>query len=263
VREGHINVARLLIAAELPNPPKFKRTIFSKSFVDSAGRGNLRVLEGLVDDDSFPWLLLYGREALMAAVKGNVELAVKRLISWKPDLLNSRGSRLDSSYLVPQTLTRTVISLAAENGQADMVRLLLGYDDIKPDSSDRLKRTALAYAAAAGKEAVVKLLIARRDVDPNARDIKRQTPLILAVLNGHEGVVRTMLQSESLRMDMRDIDGRTALWHATESGNGQIVKLLQDMRRETEPDFSISFVFPKKQASRQSGMLSSIGNEAM
>jgi hypothetical protein len=256
-------VARLLIVAELPNPEKFKQNIISRSLIDNARRGNMKVLGDLLDDDSFPWLPLHAREALMAAVQENVELAVKQLISWKPDLLNSRGSRLDSSWGVPQTTTRTVISLAAENGQADMVRLLLGYDDIKPDYPDRFKRTALAYAAAAGKDAVVKLLIARRDVNPNAKDIKLQTPLMLATINGHEDVVRTMLQCEAVRMDMRDIDGRTALWHATESGNGQIVSLLRDTKRETELDFSISFVFPKKKASRQSGMFSSVGDEAM
>ena len=47
--------------------------------------------------------------------------------------------------------------------------------------------TPLAWAAGNGHEEVVKILLGRDDIDPNKPGMHGRTPLLLATRNQHEG----------------------------------------------------------------------------
>jgi len=62
-------------------------------------------------------------------------------------------------------------------------------------ATDSCGNTAIAWAARRGHEEVVGILLGRNDVNPNTVDtISGQTPLLWAAGNGHEGVVRVLLK---------------------------------------------------------------------
>jgi len=78
---------------------------------------------------------------------------------------------------------------AACNGHEEVVKVLLGRDDIDPNKPDHFGRTPLWLAASNAHEGVVKVLLERGDVNPDKPDEDGQTPLSQAAFYGHEGVV--------------------------------------------------------------------------
>ena len=107
-----------------------------------------------------------------------------------------------------------------------MVKLLLAKDGVDPDSKDSVGRTPLWWAAENGHEAVVKLLLAKDGVDPDSKDSFGRTPLSWAAANGHEAVVKLLLAKDGVDPDSKDSFGQTPLSWAAENGHEAVVKLL-------------------------------------
>jgi len=120
----------------------------------------------------------------------------------------------------------TALSLAAGEGHEEVVRMLLGHQEVTPDKSDELDMTPLAYAAWRGHEGVVGILLGREDVNPNNPDEGGMTPLMLAAMHGHEGVVKMLLRREEVNPDKQDNSSRTPLWHAVRHGHEGVVEIL-------------------------------------
>jgi hypothetical protein len=124
---------------------------------------------------------------------------------------------------------RTPLSWAAENGDTDVVKLLLDTGEVDVDAKNvQNGRTALSYAAESGHVAVVKSLLETGRVDVDAKDRQnRRTALSYAAQNGHEAVVKLLLNTGKVDVDIKDIQhGRTALLYASENGHEAVVKLL-------------------------------------
>ena len=133
---------------------------------------------------------------------------------------------------------QTPLSWAAKNGHVGTVQLLLGRNDVNPDTPNTyLSRTPLLWAAENGHEGIVKLLLGRKDVNPDIPDRRyRQTPLSLAAQTGHEGIVKLLLERKYVNPDTPDtIDGRTPLLWAAENGHEGVVKLLLG-QKDVNPD---------------------------
>ena len=120
----------------------------------------------------------------------------------------------------------TPLLWAAWNGHEEVVRFLLGQENISPDRSDRQGRTPLWRAASGGHEGAVRLLLKQRDVDPNSQDKTGETPLQSAVLNRHVGVVKLLIGSEDVNLNCPNKEGQTALWLAAVLGTEEVVKIL-------------------------------------
>jgi len=88
-------------------------------------------------------------------------------------------------------------------------------------------RTPLSWASYNGHEEVVKILLGREEVNPDKPDKNGQTPLFNAILNGHEGVVKILLEREDVDSDKPNNWGSTPLSYATFKGYDRIVGLLQ------------------------------------
>jgi len=95
---------------------------------------------------------------------------------------------------------RSPLSWAARNGHGEVVKILLGREEVKPDKLDNDGATPLSYAAEYGHEEVVKILL-EREVNPDKPDHGGQTPLSYAAQNGDEGVVKTLLGREEVDPD--------------------------------------------------------------
>ncbi|OLQ11111.1 Ankyrin repeat domain-containing protein 50 [Symbiodinium microadriaticum] len=101
---------------------------------------------------------------------------------------------------------------AAKGGHAPVLRLLLeaGAQVDLPSSGGR---TALMCAASEGHQAVLQLLL-EAGAQKDARDNRGNTALIYSAMTGHARVAELLLEAGADK-DVRDINGNTALMMAT------------------------------------------------
>lgn len=121
---------------------------------------------------------------------------------------------------------QTPLSRAAENGNSEVVRLLVDRSDVDADSKDSWERTPLSYAAEGGHLAIAKLLVGRDDVDVDAKDISCRTPLSYAAQRGHLEVVKLLADREDVNADSKDYFGRTPICYAARNRHLDITRLL-------------------------------------
>ena len=129
----------------------------------------------------------------------------------------------------------TPLSYAAWNGHEGVVEMLLRREEVNPNKPGNYGMTPLSYAAWNRHEGVVKMLLGREGVDPNKPNNDGGTPLSYAALGGHEGVVKILLGRKEVNPDKPDNNGRTPLTDAVMSGHEGAVKILLG-RKEVNPD---------------------------
>jgi len=135
----------------------------------------------------------------------------------------------------PDRWGRTPLSYAAEYGYGEVVKMLLGRKEVNPNKPDDEDETPLNHAALSGKGEVVKMLLERGDVNPDQPGCWDRTALSCAAWQGHESVVRILLGHEEVNLDKPDYWGRTPLSCAAGDGKGEVVKMLLG-RKEVNPD---------------------------
>jgi len=84
------------------------------------------------------------------------------------------------------------IQWAGDGRHEEVVRILLGRNDVNPDHADKRGRTPLSWAAGYGSEESVRMLLERDDINPHSVDKSGRTPLSWAEKNGHEKIVRML-----------------------------------------------------------------------
>ena len=100
----------------------------------------------------------------------------------------------------------TPLLLAAQNGHARIVSLLLATNQLDPDHRDgKYKLTPLSWAAAKGHVEVVKILLAVEGVNPDSFNRIRRTPLSHAAENGHVEIVKLLLETGKVALHSRDV----------------------------------------------------------
>jgi len=131
----------------------------------------------------------------------------------------------------------TALIWAARRGHEEVVKMLLGREDVNPDQADTAYgRTPLSWAAKNGHSGIVKMLLQREEVNPDHADtFCDRAPLLWAAENGHEGIVK-MLLGRDVNPDQADTGcGRRPLVWATMDGHEGIVKMLLQ-REKVNPD---------------------------
>jgi ankyrin repeat protein len=130
--------------------------------------------------------------------------------------------------------SQTPLSLTAKNGHKAVVKILLETGIVDVNSKDNQSRTPLSLAVDNGQEAVVKMLLETGLVDVNSKDNKSRTPLSLAVGYGHEAVANILLKADLVDVDSKDKYGRTPLSLAVQNEEVAIVKILLDAGADFE-----------------------------
>jgi len=127
------------------------------------------------------------------------------------------------------------LAWAARNGHEEMVKMLLGREEVDPDEPNDYGQTPLFYAAEMGNEEVVKLLLGREEVNPDCSDNDGRAPLSHAAGKGCERVMEILLGREEVNPEKLDNGGRTPLSYAAQEIRGGAVKMLLG-REEVNPD---------------------------
>ena len=152
------------------------------------------------------------------------------------DVVQLLLARNDVNADKPDSNGETPLWRASMNGHERVVKLLLARSDVDPNKPDKYDRTPLLQASFYGHEGVVKLLLARNDVNANKLSgYYRQTPLLNACWSGHEGVVKLLLARNDVNADKPDSDGETPLRRASQNGHEGVVKLLL-ARSDVDPN---------------------------
>ena len=129
---------------------------------------------------------------------------------------------------------QTSLCIAAGEGHALPLELLLGRDDVDVNHKNSRGDTPLSLAAEEGHEVVVKLLLNRDDVDVNHKNHYGDTPLSAIVrFNRHTAVVELLLQGNA-DPNIWDNIRRTPLTWAAFYGNYDVVKLLLQHNADTD-----------------------------
>ncbi|QCG87436.1 ankyrin repeat domain-containing protein [Azospirillum sp. TSH100] len=151
------------------------------------------------------------RESVLALLRNPAELSRTLQAGANAD------TRLDNG--------KTLLMIAAEQGLADAVRVLLDRH-ARTDLRTSDGATAVMYAAWGGHDAVVRALAdGGADLDTTNSDGK--TALMAAAARGHEDVARTLIQ-RGVMVDRTTAYGWSALMYAANNGHEAVAKLLLD-----------------------------------
>ncbi|KAA8649917.1 hypothetical protein EYZ11_009027 [Aspergillus tanneri] len=123
---------------------------------------------------------------------------------------------------------QSALSLAAQHGHIEIVRLLLAQDGVDPNSGDMYDRGPLSLAAWYGHEQIVQVLLRVQGINAHARDAHGLTPLALAAWNGQAAVVELLVQQPGVDVNSHDIFNQSVLMLAVRRGQANVIQLLLD-----------------------------------
>jgi len=151
------------------------------------------------------------RESVLALLRNPAELSRTLQAGASAD------TRLDNG--------KTLLMIAAEQGLADAVRVLLERH-ARTDLRTSDGATAVMYAAWGGHDAVVRAL-AEGGADLDTTNSDGKTALMAAAARGHQEVARTLIQ-RGVMVDRTTAYGWSALMYAANNGHEAVAKLLLD-----------------------------------
>ncbi|KAL8768317.1 MAG: hypothetical protein Q9194_005742 [Teloschistes cf. exilis] len=191
-REGHRNVAELLLAHDYAN-------------------AGLPDLDGMTP---LHWTALYGhRDTIKLSFARDDENAAL------PD--NHGRTPAD----VADNNGNTPLLTAVGNGRWKCVSLLLK-KGVQVNSTNSKNITPLLAAVDEGNISVVKLLLAQKDLRADITNQDGHTPLACAVIHGHEEIVKLLIDRNDVQVDSKDHKGRAPLSYAVGQGRLSIAKKL-------------------------------------
>ncbi|KAL8711263.1 MAG: hypothetical protein Q9225_007149 [Loekoesia sp. 1 TL-2023] len=123
---------------------------------------------------------------------------------------------------------RTLLSRAAERGNADMVEFLLQRNDVLVNAKcRRYGWTPLMYASRGGHDQIIRLLLERKEVEVDRKDSRRITALNIAATHNRTEAARVLLDSKRVDVNWQGCDyGGSSLISAIKKGNADLVKML-------------------------------------
>jgi len=189
-----------------------------RDFLEAASFGNQEEMQQLLDEglDVDSVEARGGDTALHSATWANKLDAVKFLIDNQADtnIKNAAG------------YTPLLLAVRREGaGSLDIMKTLLLHGRAKPWVTNNNGNTALHWAAHLGRMDVVKWLLGEDDLVIDMPNEDGLTPLMLAATSGKDNMVKLLLENKA-SYDMEGSFGRTPLEQAAHKGHARVVQLL-------------------------------------
>ena len=156
-------------------------------------------------------------------------------VGWPPLVLTARDGNLDATKLLLRrgadpnigTIGRKAYHLAAENGHAEVVDLLLQQPLVDVNAKDFSGQTMLHKASRQKYEKVVVLLLEQEGIETDSMDDSGWTPLMCAMGSETAAVIRLLLARPEVNPNVSLKDhGQTPLWMSVTQSNKEIIKML-------------------------------------
>ncbi len=128
--------------------------------------------------------------------------------------------------LESQYTRKTLLLLATECQDIDLVQLLLEITEIKINHQDHKGYSPIILACERGNQIILEELL-KREASIDSQTNKGKTALMIAAKNGNE-VILKMLLDHGANIELKDITGKTALMIAAKNGNEVILEMLLD-----------------------------------
>ena len=153
-----------------------------------------------------------------------------------PDVIETLLDTCDLDVESKNYKGRSVLSVAASIGAADIVKLLLHRcKNINLNSQDLMQSTPLHLASSSTNHpsapALLLLLLHDPRTDPTLTNEFGQTPLHISISRGCKALVPVLLQHPGVNPNQPDGNGNTPLLIACEKGYNEIVKVLLEHPR--------------------------------
>ncbi|KAF5564565.1 ankyrin repeat-containing protein [Fusarium phyllophilum] len=170
VKEGHPGVVRLLLDMETVNPDAFDNDDGCSVLWYAANTGHEEITRWLLETSKVNVNAenYAGETVLRTAVENGHGAVVKMLLT------------VGGAYPDAESLFQAV-----EQGNLEMVQLMLGTGKVEPETRDNDGQTLLSSAAANGHVEIVSLLLAEWGDDPKVQDDIQQALLIARDLEDH------------------------------------------------------------------------------
>nr|XP_033328163.1 uncharacterized protein LOC117221368 [Megalopta genalis] len=169
----------------------------------------------------------YDKEILLLAAKeGNIGIT---------SFVLDNSYHLNNIYAATCDQGRTLLHVAADSNQFDMVKFLVNRGLTDFNAKDNNGSTALHMAARHGYVDIVKYLANENLVDINAQDKNGTTVLHLAAWFGHSEIMRFLINEKQADYNIKDCDGRAMLQMVAIYGDIDMMKFLID---EHQADFT-------------------------
>lgn len=124
--------------------------------------------------------------------------------------------------------------VAAEYGLYNLSEVMFSSSgDLDANSKNGLGRAPLALAAGQGHAEIVKLLLAKEGIDVNFKNIDGRTPLLCAATHRDFEVVQLLLAMEGIDINSDDSFDWTLLLHAVHDEHLEVAKLLLKNKAST------------------------------
>lgn len=190
-------------AAGLYDPEKLLRQCF-----DAASRGNIEVIQKLIDKVTVNAQDQSGLTALILAAQKGHENVVKLLLQLPGININAQN-RYGCTALI----------WAIREGYENIVKLLLQAPGININTQNKDGKTALIDAAKYGHDDVVKLLLQVPEISINAQDQYHFTAYKLAKEENHQAIAK-LIQDKIDQLSLKAFDAISELANATADTSG-------------------------------------------
>ena len=217
---GYVAIVRLLLARDDVDPNAGSDR-FGTPLIAACYNKHVEIINLLLAKDGIDVNFIHnGKNTAISIAVGMGSTPVVKSLLARDDL---------NLNIVQQALVSS-----AYLGDINIVKLLLNYPDIDPNSAaDHNGFTALMWAIR--KPDIVKLLLDQEGIDVNRQNSAGRTALCLAAYWNHLQAAELLLGREELDINIPDNQGRTALSWACHDSRLEIARLLLE-RDDIDPN---------------------------
>ncbi|OHT03205.1 hypothetical protein TRFO_29516 [Tritrichomonas foetus] len=184
---------------------------------------NIQILIEILKNENISLVSDVNQWNILQIASGCGQLEVIRFV------IEERGMDINSK----NSLGKTSLILASENGFSDIVDYLLSFEEIEVNAGND-RGTALHYAVLNGHLSVIKLLCKHKDIDLNALNANAETPLFVACRHSFIDIIKYLVGLPKINLNARADCYHTPLLISCKYGILEVVRILCEAKNHSK-----------------------------